>query len=463
MRRRVIRAAGLVVLAGAVAWAAGTTLTQKAFAARLNESKALINAGSYEEALKRLAVLAAEEGLSPSQTAACAEAGATACCWAHEFEQALAWLAKLPAGGKDLDAPTQARCRKLEAWAREGLGQFEQALTANRAAVALARQAGDKVSKELLAEYLSHTAKTLRRLEKYDEAAALYREAAQISPIPAACIGTAELALRAGQGGEALRAWVALCGTEKAEMKRILELARAFHEMAQHPAKAPDPAPILELRSQWLSYTASRPEVCEQVQWVLVDLLLAHGQAEPALREGRALLEGCSGDLLPEVAGRLSLVLKRLDGSVARANQVLELVRWGAAGPDGNVGTADDIADPFADADLAEPARDQAFAEALTAQGDDWRGHLARATLYRYQGKTREALPELKRAFDLAPMEEEPIRAVAQATMRVLTQLTGSPAAAERYADFQRYGTAGPDGKAGSADDLTDPVAALLK
>jgi len=58
MRRRVIRVAGLVVLAAAVAWAASGALTQKAFAARLNESKRLINTGNYEEALKLLGALA---------------------------------------------------------------------------------------------------------------------------------------------------------------------------------------------------------------------------------------------------------------------------------------------------------------------------------------------------------------------------------------------------------------------
>ena len=61
------------------------------------------------------------------------------------------------------------------------------------------------------------------------------------------------MALRSGNGAEALRAWVMLCCAEKADLKRILDLGKAFQEMANHLAKAPDPAPILELRSLWLA------------------------------------------------------------------------------------------------------------------------------------------------------------------------------------------------------------------
>jgi hypothetical protein len=48
-------------------------------------------------------------------------------------------------------------------------------------------------------------------------------------------------------------------------------------------------------------------------------------------------------------------------------------------------------------------------------------------------------------------------------TMRVLVQISGDPRTAERYADYQRYGAAGPDGKGGTEDDLADPVARWLE
>ena len=55
------------------------------------------------------------------------------------------------------------------------------------------------------------------------------------------------------------------------------------------------------------------------------------------------------------------------------------------------------------------------------------------------------------------------MQTIMDATVQVLVQVSEDPAVAKRYTDFQRFGAAGPDGEAGNADDLTNPVTEYLQ
>jgi tetratricopeptide (TPR) repeat protein len=461
MTKRVVRLAGLVGLVLGVSGVVFGAFADREFGKRLVESKELTNAGEYEKAETILLDLLATKGISSRRRAQAIEALATTYCWGHEFEEALKALKQMP---KVDDAVMKSRCAKLRAWACEGTGDHEGALAASQEAVKLGLEAGKGLDAQALSGYQLSTAKAFRKLKRFDEAAKAYAEAIKTHPLPTACIGLTELAMRGGDGPAALQAWLTLCEQQEAKIADVRRIGAELAKLTEVPTKSPDPALVTARRGDWLAATAMRAEVLQEIQWLLVRLLLAQGDVEQALVEAKALLRGCSEDLLPEVTGRISLALKGLDGNVARANQLLSQLRWGRVGPDGKAGTADDLPDPLASVSpAANPERDGAFLQALAAQGADWRGCLAKATLFRYWNKPKDALGELQKAFRLAPMEQDGIGRILAATMRVLMDVSGDPQVAERYAEYQRYGVPGPDGKKGTKDDLTDPVPQWLK
>jgi hypothetical protein len=105
-----------------------------------------------------------------------------------------------------------------------------------------------------------------------------------------------------------------------------------------------------------------------------------------------------------------------------------------------------------------DPELDKLFEAAIAAQPLSVAGHRARGWLCLAWCKPRKALGELKRAFAICSLEAAEINRVAQDVALGLKALHGTPVGMEAFADFQRHGPNGPDGRKGTPDDLKDPL-----
>ncbi len=195
------------------------------------------------------------------------------------------------------------------------------------------------------------------------------------------------------------------------------------------------------------------------IQGALVDVLMAARRYPEACREAKVLMNTCSSRNLQSAVAKTALVLKAADGNLLRANAFLEYQKFLRPGPDGNLGTKDDLANPLVQVEIpADPARDQAFQETVDACPKSWDGAVSRARAFRCWDRLPDALRELTQAFALAPMETLPLQQVSDETVEVLLLVTGDPDVGKRFVDFQKYGPGGPDGKVGTQDDLKNPV-----
>jgi tetratricopeptide (TPR) repeat protein len=201
------------------------------------------------------------------------------------------------------------------------------------------------------------------------------------------------------------------------------------------------------------------PQKCHELQKAIVLLYVQAKRREEALLAARTLYQTCPPDHFDAVVDYIADILKRMDGSIARANRFLDFVKFGTVGPDGKAGTDDDTVNPFP-ADGPEAPQDVALAYRKAIAGewkDTWEDKRCLATLYRYMDEPKRALKCLSEAFVLAPMKPEPLQLVAGDMANVLIQLTGNPADGDQLAKFLKFGREGRDGKPGTDDDLTDP------
>ena len=60
-------------------------------------------------------------------------------------------------------------------------------------------------------------------------------------------------------------------------------------------------------------------------------------------------------------------------------------------------------------------------------------------------------------------MDPQPLQLIAGDMVNVLIQLSGDPAKGDILSNFLKYGKEGKDGKAGTEDDIADPLAPFLK
>ncbi|MCX5670205.1 MAG: tetratricopeptide repeat protein [Planctomycetota bacterium] len=149
----------------------------------------------------------------------------------------------------------------------------------------------------------------------------------------------------------------------------------------------------------------------------------------------------------------------RFEEALKAARICLEAARDEAAVAE-NIRT---IADPLeAYGYPACPEREKAFEEARRRAGDDAKSMRFRAFTYIYTGKPKEALRCFMEAFARAGGDE--FQAMGQDMVLIGARaVRGNPAGLEAFFQFVNYGPAGPDGKPGTADDLADPFAPLLK
>lgn len=267
----------------------------------------------------------------------------------------------------------------------------------------------------------------LRRLKKFDEARAHYAalEKAETDPRQAAewCLQTADTFTDESRDDDALPAY-----------------ERVF---TAHP-DVPD-----------LWYGAQRR---------IVDILYRKGRMDEAIKAARVCLDAARDDgAIGDSVRIIAEAMKGIDKNFGRANAFINFQRYGPAGEDGKVGTDDDIKNPLEEFPRPSyPEREKAFEAARKKAGDDSKAMRFRAQTYLYSGKPKEALRCFMDAFGRCTPDE-----LQQAGPDMI--LTGARAVRgyctglEVFFQFVNYGPAGPDGKTGTADDLADPFAPLLK
>lgn len=196
----------------------------------------------------------------------------------------------------------------------------------------------------------------------------------------------------------------------------------------------------------------------------IAELLAKKGDYEGAIRAARLCLDAAPDDrAIVEITRAMAEMLRAIDKNLGRANALINYQRFGPAGEDQKDGTDDDLKDPLeAFPRPAYPDREKPFAEARKQAGDDVRAMRVRAMTYLYSGHPKEALRCLIDAFGRAPPEGI---AVTGQEMILLgaRAVRGHSVGMDVFFNFVNYGPAGPDRKAGTADDLADPFAPLLK
>ncbi len=202
----------------------------------------------------------------------------------------------------------------------------------------------------------------------------------------------------------------------------------------------------------------------KSAQREIVAVRLAQGDLAGALGDARLCVD--AADNGGEFTDRVRLVadiLRRLDGHLARANGYILFQRHGPAGEDGEGGTDDDRTDPLAELARPQyPAREQAFAAEHARRGDRASASRYRGLACVYAGRGGEALEWYLDAFRRAPMNE--IETVGRELVLIgVRARQGHPIGLERFFAYLNHGPAGPDGEAGSEDDLPDPFAPLAE
>jgi len=199
----------------------------------------------------------------------------------------------------------------------------------------------------------------------------------------------------------------------------------------------------------------------------IMDVRTRQGRHDDALAAARAAygitgFESTSSTYFARAVGIVARALRARDGHLVSGNAFRAYQTYGPNGRDRKAGTGDDLPNPFAGLKpTAEPERDRLFQAALDREPPTAAGWRARGWVYLLWSKPREALGAFKRAFALCSLENAAMTRAAQDLALGLKARHGTPTCMNDFAQFQRYGPAGPDGKKGTRDDLEDPLAGL--
>jgi len=192
-----------------------------------------------------------------------------------------------------------------------------------------------------------------------------------------------------------------------------------------------------------------------------VRMLLEAGKTAEALGEAKLYfyVTRLDGEPARQAVNLLSEALKAHDGGIHRLNTFLTYQLHGAAGPDGQVGTDDDVPNILAEIDVAStPERDRLLQEVLGRQPDDHTGHRARGYIYLFLDKPKLAVAELKKAYQLCPAEGEAVQDAIDDVALALKAYHGTALGVQKFLEFQQHGPNGPDGQKGTDDDIEDPL-----
>jgi len=163
----------------------------------------------------------------------------------------------------------------------------------------------------------------------------------------------------------------------------------------------------------------------------------------------------------------LARTLEAVDGNRDRIGRFLLFQKYGPGGPDGKVDTEDDVKNILESIQPpADAARQMALDVSLGYYVWDFPSydqHRKKGYLFLLTGQPKQALVAFQKEYSMCPAADA--KALGDATddiLRALKAITGNLQAGERFLEFQKYGAAGPDGRAGTGDDLRDPVEEVL-
>lgn len=189
----------------------------------------------------------------------------------------------------------------------------------------------------------------------------------------------------------------------------------------------------------------------ERVQPDLVELLLAIGQADEAVRECRVLAFGASDRAYPQAVELAARCLKARDGNLGRANALLAF--HGAT----DLPAAEGRNVLLSFSPLDDPVRTEGLRALAGTPPVDWNGWLVRSAHLVWYDRPFESLEAARTAFAGCPLATNALQTCANAVARPVLVATRDTALAQRLVDYLLFGAAGPDGRAGTDDDLADP------
>gem|GEM_PF-4501783 len=174
----------------------------------------------------------------------------------------------------------------------------------------------------------------------------------------------------------------------------------------------------------------------------IIELLIALGRKDEALREARVLTFVTPDRNYQKVVDTVTQWLKTLDGNLGRANAFLSFQQ-------ADEEKRGDRKNPLMDLPaLDDPVRMgtlKAFEDAPPPA--DWNAWLTRSAHLLWLDRPAEAMDAAAKAFSAAPMSDAALQACAAATARPLLSATRDTAAAQRIVDYLLWGENGPDGK----------------
>ncbi len=207
----------------------------------------------------------------------------------------------------------------------------------------------------------------------------------------------------------------------------------------------------------------SSPKAIESILVELISRKSQAGETEAALAYAKLCYDVAPIDQIDTSVGWIARCLKILDMDVTRALAFVEFQKHGQAGPDGQIGTEDDIEAPLSalESPLPQAVRqhiETELAKMLPTAGNIYACLRDRGTVYLCLGQYPEALSSFQAAYAAATIAQ--IKEGSALVPRALKAMDGTVVRANRYLVYQRFGPAGEDGKTGTADDLRDPLEA---
>jgi tetratricopeptide (TPR) repeat protein len=190
-------------------------------------------------------------------------------------------------------------------------------------------------------------------------------------------------------------------------------------------------------------------------QMGITQALIKKGDLDGALKSAHLCIDGAmSPDAFDNAIMTMANIMSAIDHNVDRAN---ELIAFQLTGPaSGKKNPLENIGYP------SMPEREKAFDAIRDNAGNDAVASRTRAMTYLFLGKPKDALAQFAESFR---RNENPYDISFQGGDLIsigLRAARGYRAGLDQVVPFVIYGPNGPDGQAGTADDIKDPFAGLL-